>query len=41
VWLFDTLYVVASRANVDGITPSPLGAVTFAEAVVRAPSPSH
>jgi ABC-type transport system substrate-binding protein len=41
VWLFDTLYVVASRANVEGITPSPLGAVTFAEAVVRASSTSH
>lgn len=35
VWLFDTLYVVASRASVDGITPSPLGAVTFAGAVVN------
>jgi peptide/nickel transport system substrate-binding protein len=41
VWLFDTLYVVASRANVEGITPSPLGAVTFAEAVVHTPSTSH
>ncbi|MGE0464001.1 MAG: glutathione ABC transporter substrate-binding protein [Vicinamibacterales bacterium] len=35
VWLFDTLYVVASRANVEGVTPSPLGAVTFAQAVVH------
>jgi len=35
VWLFDTLYVVASRAAVEGVTPSPLGAVTFAHAVVR------
>jgi len=35
VWLFDTLYVVASRANVEGVTPSPLGAVTFARAVVH------
>jgi len=34
IWLFDTLYVVASRANVEGITPSPLGAVTFHRAVV-------
>ena len=41
VWLFDTLYVVASRANVEGITPSPLGAVTFPEAVVHTPSTSH
>jgi peptide/nickel transport system substrate-binding protein len=41
VWLFDTLYVVASRATVEGITPSPLGAVTFAQAVVRASSRSH
>jgi peptide/nickel transport system substrate-binding protein len=37
VWLFDTLYVVASRKNVEGVTPSPLGAVTFAQAVVHAP----
>jgi peptide/nickel transport system substrate-binding protein len=35
VWLFDTLYVVASRRSVEGVTPSPLGAVTFARAVVR------
>jgi peptide/nickel transport system substrate-binding protein len=35
VWLFDTLYVVASRANVEGVTPSPLGAVTFQQATVR------
>jgi peptide/nickel transport system substrate-binding protein len=35
VWLFDTLYVVASRKNVEGVTPSPLGAVTFARAVVH------
>jgi peptide/nickel transport system substrate-binding protein len=35
VWLFDTLYVVASRAAVEGVTPSPLGAVTFARAVVN------
>jgi peptide/nickel transport system substrate-binding protein len=35
IWLFDTLYVVASRANVEGITPSPLGAVTFQRAVVN------
>ncbi len=35
VWLFDTLYVVASRANVEGVTPSPLGAVTFQQATVH------
>jgi peptide/nickel transport system substrate-binding protein len=35
IWLFDTLYVVASRANVEGVTPSPLGAVTFQRAVVH------
>jgi ABC-type transport system substrate-binding protein len=35
VWLFDTLYVVASRSNVGGVTPSPLGAVTFQQATVR------
>lgn len=35
IWLFDTLYVVASRANVDGVTPSPLGAVTFQSATVH------
>ena len=41
VWLFDTLYVVASRANVEDLTPSPLGAVTFAEAVVGPAAASH
>lgn len=35
VWLFDTLYVVASRASVEGVTPSPLGAVTFQQATVH------
>ncbi len=35
VWLFDTLYVVASRANVEGVTPSPLGGVTFQQATVH------
>jgi peptide/nickel transport system substrate-binding protein len=35
IWLFDTLYVVARRATVEGVTPSPLGAVTFQKAVVN------
>ncbi len=35
IWLFETLYVVASRAAVEDVTPSPLGAVTFQRASVR------
>jgi peptide/nickel transport system substrate-binding protein len=34
VWIFDTLYIVVSRAEVTGVRPSPLGAVTFAQAEV-------
>jgi ABC-type transport system substrate-binding protein len=32
IWLYDLYYVVAARANLAGITVSPLGVVTFAEA---------
>jgi len=35
VWLFDNLYVVATRAALAGAQPSPLGIVTFARASVR------
>ncbi len=34
VWLFDTLFVVATRKSVSGVHPSPLGVVTFERAVV-------
>jgi ABC-type transport system substrate-binding protein len=32
IWLYDLYYVVAARSNLAGITVSPLGVVTFAEA---------
>lgn len=35
VWLFDTLYSVASRKAVEGVRPQALGVVTFERAVVR------
>ncbi len=35
VWLFDNYYIVATRAGVEGVSPSPLGVVTFERAVVR------
>ena len=35
VWLFDNQYVVAARRGVEGVTPSPLGVVTFERATVR------
>ena len=35
VWLFDNFYIVAARAGVEGVTPSPLGVVTFERAVVH------
>jgi peptide/nickel transport system substrate-binding protein len=38
VWLFDNLYVVATRAAVNGARPSPLGVVTFERASVRSTS---
>ena len=38
VWLFDNLYVVATRKAVTGAEPSALGITTFARAVVRSTS---
>ncbi len=35
VWLFDNFYIVATRAGVAGVSPSPLGVVTFERAVVH------
>lgn len=35
VWVYDTLYIVAARAAVEGVRPSPLGVVTFERAAVR------
>lgn len=35
VWLFDNYYIIATRKAVTGVTPSPLGVVTFERAVVR------
>lgn len=35
VWLFDNQYIVAARRGVEGVTPSPLGVVTFERAAVR------
>jgi peptide/nickel transport system substrate-binding protein len=35
VWLFDNQYVVAARRGVEGVTPSPLGVVTFERASVH------
>ncbi len=35
VWLFDTLYSVATRTAVDGVRPQALGVVTFERASVR------
>lgn len=36
VWLFDNYFVVAARTAAEGITPSPIGVVTFKRATVRA-----
>ena len=38
IWLFDILYVVATRRAVVDPRPSPLGIVTFERAVVRSTS---
>lgn len=35
VWLFDNFYIVATRKPVAGVSPSPLGVVTFERAVVH------
>ena len=35
VWLFDNFYIVAARKGVEGVSPSPLGVVTFERAVVH------
>ena len=35
IWLFDNYYIVATRKGVEGVSPSPLGVVTFERAVVR------
>ncbi|MFP5379128.1 MAG: ABC transporter substrate-binding protein [Vicinamibacteria bacterium] len=35
IWVYDNFYLVAARAGVEGVTPSPLGVVTFQRAVVR------
>ena len=37
VWLFDTLFSVASRRAVTGLRPLPLGVVTFERAAVSGP----
>ncbi len=34
VWLFDNFYIVVTRSSVTGVTPWPLGIVTFERAVV-------
>ncbi len=35
VWVFDNFYIVATRKAVAGVSPSPLGIVTFERAVVH------
>lgn len=35
IWMFDNFYIVATRTGVSGVTPSPLGVVTFERAVVH------
>lgn len=35
IWLFDNFYIVAARRGVEGVSPSPLGVVTFERAVIH------
>lgn len=35
IWLYDNYYLLAARPAVEGLTPSPLGTVTFERAIVR------
>ena len=32
VWLFDNYFIVATRSNLTGVRPSPIGVVTFERA---------